>query len=156
MAGIGPAPKDPDRRARRNVGPTPLRTVVTERVEQPALSDILGDVNPITMDPWLPATLRLWDELKEFPSTDMLRLAQWSLLARAMMLDDMLVSGDPKYASEARLQFQKFGIAPDDVARLRIVFAQADEMDSKAKPDGSDARARRANMRNVAISGVTD
>lgn len=131
MAGRGPAPKDPARRVRRNADPIPMRVIQTEPVEQPALIEVLGEINPMTDAPWQRATLRLWSELAEFPSTDMLQPAQWSLLARTMMLDDAFVSGDMKAATESRLQLQKFGIAPDDVARLRIQFAQADVADEQ-------------------------
>lgn len=141
MAGVGPPPKDPSKRARKNSEPIPLRVVSVDPVPQPELVDVLGEVNPATEEPWQPATLRLWKELGDFPSTDTLRAAQWSLLARVMILDDALVSGEVKHAAEARLQLAKFGIAPDDVARLRIVFAQADEADEKV------ARKRPASKR---------
>lgn len=133
MAGRGPAPKDSSKRARRNKDPM-MRVVEVEAVPQPPLTDILGNANPVTGEPWQPATLRLWSELAEFPSTELLQSAQWSLLARAMILDDATVSGRTASATEARLQLQKFGIAPDDVARLRIAFAQADEADQKRPP----------------------
>jgi hypothetical protein len=151
MAGRGPEPKDPSRRARRNEGPTPLRIVQTERVEQPSLEDLIGGENPLTSKEWSKSTVMLWEDLASFPSTELLQRPQWALLARCMMLDDAVIRGNAKYASEARLQMQKFGIAPDDVARLRIVFAQADIMDPESpKGDtGQDAKARRANVRVV-------
>jgi hypothetical protein len=150
MPGRGPAPKDPERRARRNEGPTPLRIVHTEKIDQPSLSELLGDENPLTKQEWSKSTVMLWEELGTFPSTEMLQWPQWALLSRAMMLDDAVVRGDAKYASEARLQMQKFGIAPDDVARLRIVFAQADIMDPESKKaTGQSAKDRRANVKVV-------
>lgn len=150
MAGNGPRPKDPERRARRNEGPTPLRIVQTEKIEQPTLDELIGDENPLTKQEWTKSTLMLWDDLSTFPSTELLQRPQWALLARCMMLDDAVVRGNAKYASEARLQMQKFGIAPDDVARLRIVFAQAEIMDPEGKTDtGQSARERRENVRVV-------
>ena len=111
-----------------------MRVVEVEAVPQPPLTEVIGDVNPITSQPWQPASLRLWSELAEFPTTELLQAAQWSLLARAMMMDDALVAGHVTQATEARLQLQKFGIAPDDLARLRITLAQADEADQKRAP----------------------
>lgn len=150
MAGRGPAPKDPSKRARRNKGQE-MRVVEVEPAEQPSLVDLFGVDNPATGEPWNMATLRLWDELSEFAKIQLLQNAQWSLLARAMILDDAVVSGDLKFASEARLQLAKFGIAPDDVARMRIQFAQADEAEErrKAPRSGNDARGRYGGLKAV-------
>lgn len=154
MAGHGPPPKDPSRlvghgaqKAREQQG---MRVVQATRAEQPSLSDVFGEMNPMTGEPWSQATRRLWTELGTFPSTDLLQPAQWSVLARAMMLDDAMVSGDPKLAAEVRLQLQKFGVAPDDVARLRIVFAQADEAeDRRGRTNVPTARERRGPLKAV-------
>lgn len=150
MAGVGPAPKDPSKRARRNKGPE-MRVVEVEPADQPSLEELFGSENPATGEEWNPATLRLWGELGEFAKVQLLQDAQWSLLARAMILDDALVSGELKYAAEARLQLAKFGIAPDDVARMRIQFAQADEADEKRRTSrpGADARGRYKGLKAV-------
>jgi len=58
-----------------------------------------------------------------------------------MMLDDAVMEGDARFASEARLQIAKFGITPDDVARLRFVLAQAE--------GAEDANAERSERRSV-------
>lgn len=145
MAGRGPAPKDPNKRARRNADPIPLTVVQVSPASQPDLIEILGEISPATGEPWRKATLRLWRELADFPSCRNLLSAQWSLLARAMILDDALLSGATKPAAEARLQLQKFGIAPDDVARLRIQFAAADEADERR--DRPKPKSRNADLR---------
>jgi hypothetical protein len=132
MAGHGPAPKDVSKRARRNADPVPLRVVVVTPAVQPSLVDAIGELNPATEAPWNAGTLLLWDALGEIPTTANLVTAQWLLLARAMILDDALLSGSLSAASEARLQLSKFGIAPDDVARLRFSFAQADQAEARA------------------------
>lgn len=151
MSGTGPPPKDPNKRARRNKDPIALKVVEVEEVEQPSLQDIYGDVNPATGEPWTSATLRLWDEIGEFAKVRLLQDAQWSLFARAMMLDDMVNQGNVKVAAEARLQIAKFGIAPDDLARMRIQFAQADEADEKRRSSraGADARGRYKGLKAV-------
>lgn len=151
MAGVGPPPKDPSRRARRNKDPVALRVIEVEPVEQPSLESLFGEVNPATGEPWHSATLLLWEQLGEFARVQLLRDAQWSLFARAMVLDDAVLAGHLKYAAESRLQLAKFGIAPDDLARLRIQFAQADEADEKRRSSrgGADVRGRYKGLKAV-------
>src|SRR4051812_15871856 len=112
MPGRGPAPKDPSKRARRNADPVPLRIVHADPVVQPALADLLGEINPLTGAPWQAATLTFWQQLGEFPTTANLQAAQWSSLARALMIDDAMVSGETKLAGEARLRLAKYGVDP--------------------------------------------
>lgn len=146
MAGRGPAPKDPAKRARGNKDPIPLRVVEIVPARQPALVDAVGELNPATELPWSKGTLLLWEALGEIPTTANLVTAQWLLLARAMILDDALLNGSVSAASEARLQLAKFGIAPDDVARLRIQFATADAVEAAA-PRRTSARSRFSGLR---------
>lgn len=134
MAGKGRPPKNPNQRARRNADPVPLRIVHADPAVQPALADLLGESNPLTGGPWQVATLTFWHQLGEFPTTANLQAAQWSSLARALMIDDAMVSGETKLAGEARLRLAKYGIDPDDLARLRIQIVQADEAEEKRKP----------------------
>jgi len=141
MAGRGPAPKVPDQRARRNKPATPLRMITVVPDAQPSLKEAIGSRNPMTGKAWHAATLRLWESLGSFPTTRGLLMAQWLMLARAMMLDDAVMEGDARFASEARLQIAKFGITPDDVARLRFVLAQAE--------GAEDANAERSERRTV-------
>lgn len=131
MAGRGPAPKDPRKRARTNEGPVPFRIVPVTPAGQPTLEHLMGETNPLTAAPWSRPTLLLWDQLKDFPTTAALLPAQWSSLARAFMLDDALISGDAKMATEARLRIQKYGIDPDDLTRLRVQIVAADEAEAK-------------------------
>lgn len=129
MVRKGPAPKLQGK-IRRNAEPTPLRIIDVEPGEQPTLEYICGDTNPLTDREWTESTLRFWEVLRDFPTTSNLIYGQWHLLGRAMMYDDAVNRGLGKYAQEARQCLAKFGVAPDDVARLRIVFAAADKADS--------------------------
>jgi hypothetical protein len=147
MAGVGRAPKDPAKRAGHSPkDPVPLRVVQIVPAEQPQLVDAIGPRNPATGEQWTEGTLRLWDALGEFPTTANLVSAQWLLLARSMILDDALLAGSVTAAGEARLQLAKFGIAPDDVARLRIQFAQADTVEAAA-PRRASNRERFGDIR---------
>lgn len=150
MAGRGPAPKDQSRRARKNADPIPLRVVHADPAVQPELSDLLGEVNPLTGTQWQKATLTFWRQLGEFPTTANLQAAQWSSLARAMAIDDAMVAGETKLAGEARLRLAKYGIDPDDLARLRIQIVQADEAEEKRSPAGGQAaRQRRGPLKST-------
>lgn len=150
MAGKGPAPKDPTKRARRNSDPIPMRVVVAEPVEQPSLTELLGKVNPLTDTEWHQATLLFWGQLSEFPTTAELQPAQWSSLARALMIDDAMFSGKTGLAAESRLRLAKYGIDPDDLARLRVQIVAADEAEERRGPRPTrSARERRDGIRRV-------
>lgn len=150
MAGKGPAPKDPTKRARRNSDPIPMRVVVAEPVDQPSLTELLGTQNPLTDTEWHQATLLFWGQLSEFPTTAGLQPAQWSSLARAVMIDDAMIAGKLTLAAESRLRLAKYGIDPDDLARLRVQIVAADEAEERRGPKaGPSARERRASVRRV-------
>ena len=138
MPGRGPAPKVGAMRHNKD-----LRIVEVEPGEQPTLESLVGDVNPVTGEPFTLATLRLWDELSEFATLGLLLDAQWSLLARAMVLDDAVMRGEAKWAAEARLQMAKFGVAPDDVLRMRVQIVQADEAEAKSEVASAASSGRR-------------
>lgn len=138
MPGRGPAPKVGAMRHNKD-----LRIVEVEPGAQPTLESLVGDVNPVTGEPFTLATLRFWDELSEFATLGLLLDAQWSLLARAMVLDDAVMRGEAKWAAEARLQMAKFGIAPDDVLRMRVQIVQADEAEAKSEVVSAVSSGRR-------------
>ena len=138
MPGRGPAPKVGAMRHNKD-----LRIVEVEPGEQPTLESLVGNVNPVTGEPFTLATLRLWAELSEFATLGLLLDAQWSLLARAMVLDDAVMRGEAKWAAEARLQMAKFGIAPDDVLRMRVQIVQADEAEAKSEVASAVSSGRR-------------
>lgn len=149
----GPAPKL-EGRIRRNADPIPLTVVDIPATYQPMLEEVMGATNPLTGQEWTQQTLDFWDQLKTFPTTCDLRGAQWWLLGRAMMVDDAVMRGDSKLAAEARQTLAKFGVASDDVARLRIVFAAADKADQDTGQ--RSASVRPAGRRPLKAFGVED
>jgi hypothetical protein len=140
MAGRGPAPganpnrKDPSRRARRNSTDIQFRVIAADPATQPQLPE--GVWHPQTIEWW-----RMWGEsplATEFTEND------WSELLAAALIHSAFWSGDMKVAAELRQRVAKFGATPEDRARLRIQFAQADEADAKrTEPAGGVARGRR-------------
>lgn len=147
MAGRGPAPKDPSKRVRKSRNMGEFQVIEIEPHRQPALVEVLGEINPATSEPWSKPSLDLWEALGGFPTTQSLTATQWQLLARAIILDDLIMRGEVKHMQEFRLQLAKFFIAPDDVLRGRFQFAQADEAENRMQQRrsslGGSARARR-------------
>ena len=144
MAGRGPAPKPAARRARTNAGPTPLRALHLVRKPAPELPELGFDADGNSQE-WHPRTRDWWamwseSELaKDFTATD------WSfLLDTALMHHAMWSKGQWTLAAEVRLRVAKFGATPEDRARLRITFADADEKDEKrgTRQGGASARKR--------------
>jgi hypothetical protein len=133
VAGQGPPPTDRRRRARTNSEPVPLRIVHAQPVGQPDLPE--AEWPPVTREWWC-----MWGGSPlsaEFTSTD------WAFLLDTALLHAQLWGGNMSVAAELRLRVAKFGATPEDRARLRITFADADEKDEKrTSRQGGDARAR--------------
>lgn len=129
MAGRGPAPKEASRLGGHGAAKkrtSQMRVVQADPVEQPTLESIIGDINPLTDAPWHRASIAMWEHLAEFPTTNELQAAQWDSLARAVMIDDAMLSGKISLAGEARLRFSKYGIDPDDLSRLKVQIIAAE------------------------------
>lgn len=126
MAGVGRAPKPEYASTRGHKGQSGMRVVEITPAKQPTFKRTFGDVNPGTGLPYQDLTVQLWRALKDFPTTQNMLEAQWSLLASAVMLQDAVWAGEFKWAGEARQQFAKYGITPDDVLRRRITISVAE------------------------------
>jgi len=148
VAGRGPAPKDPARRARTNADPVAGRQLQLVREPAPELPELGLDAKGEWQE-WHIRTIEWWDmwsrsELaKDFTATD------WSfLLDTALMHHAMWSKGQWTLAAEVRLRVAKFGATPEDRARLRITFADADEKDDKrATRRGASSRERRGGLK---------
>lgn len=127
MGGRGPAPKDPDKRARRNKQPE-LRVILTEPATQPELPRFsVEEDGELTEFTWPGATQEWWRMWAEHPISDEFSDADWSFLLDTALVHAAVWSGSIKYAGELRLRVAKFGVTPEDRARLRIMFAIADK-----------------------------
>lgn len=151
MAGRGPAPKDVAKRARTNKDPLQMRILPAILAAQPDLPefDVVStykddDGNPVSE--WSPYVwadhTRDWWQMwadsalaTEFTSTD------WSELLDTALLHSEYWKGKFSLAGELRLRTAKFGATPEDRARLRISFAQADEAEG-VKPKRMSSRSR--------------
>lgn len=126
MAGPGPAPKDPKRRARVNKDPHQISKIRFERAEQPPLPEDRE---------WHPRTRQWWEMWRNSPQADWFMASDWDfLMDTAVMHHALWAKGQWTLAAEVRLRVAKYGATPEDRARLRMHFADADEKDSKRRP----------------------
>lgn len=150
MAGRGPAPKDPQRRARRNKGPEPLKLVEVEPSAQPELPDFTvqitvdGEILEQTFN-WPVRTREWWDMWASSPLAEDFTSTDWDFLLDTARIHAAYWMGDLKQAGELRIRVAKFGATPEDRARLRIQFASAEESEDRRdqrKVRGSSSRDR--------------
>lgn len=135
MAGRGPAPKDPAKRARRNKDPFPTTYLKFVRGDIPTL--------PKAID-WHPRAVEWWDTWTRSAQAELMTDVDWQvMLSTALLVHQFWLNGHWTLAAEIRLREAKFGATPEDRARLRIQFAEADEADSK-RPEGSLESSQRA------------
>ena len=157
MAGRGPAPKDPEKRRRRN---TETRTSIDRsarlpRSQTPTLGRRPGGSS------WQPETKAWWDEWRDSPQATRFVGTDWQLLRRlAPMVDgywlfvkDGAMSAAKDLLAEIRLQESKVGAAADDRARLKWDLVstnpsdnadRADELAAKRKDRAERLATRRA------------
>lgn len=139
MPGRGPRPKDPSKRARTNADPIPTAVLRTERAKPPTLpSRYKGNYE----------VRRFWRVWSKSPQAELFSSTDWQFLLETLPLVEAYWAGDLKQAAEIRLRVAKFGATPEDRARLRMQFAEADEKDAKrGKPEQGNARERYGSLR---------
>lgn len=131
MAGNGPPPKDPSRRARGHRGEV-LRVITAEPVDQPDLPTFEVEKDgELTEFVWPARTLQWWRMWAESPLSAEFTSVDWDYLLDTAVLHAKFWRGSTKEAAELRLRVAAFGATPADRAKLRITFAQADEAESK-------------------------
>lgn len=155
MAGNGPAPKDPSKRVRRNSDPSASTILRFEESEQPDLPDFTVQVEVdgelvSRKYAWPESTREWWAMWRDSPQAEHFGSTDWSfLLDTALLHAAVWGRGETKHAAELRLRVAKFGATPEDRARLRMQFADADAADSKRDTSGASARERRGQIRVI-------
>ena len=97
---------------------------------------------------WHPRTRAWWLMWANSPQADTFTETDWSfLLDTALMHHAMWAKMQWTLAAEVRLRVAKFGATPEDRARLRMVFADADEKDEKRAAKVASSRERRGPLR---------
>ena len=148
MAGRGPTPKDPAKRARRNKTPE-MHVIISEPVKQPALPKRMPNG-----EPWPAITRAWWRMWGNDPLSAEFRATDWAELRDTAVIHGLYWSGEAKLAGELRLRTAKFGATAEDRARLRIQYAAADEADDKrdrrrAGSAGDGVKQRYSGLRAV-------
>lgn len=151
MAGRGPAPKDPSRRARMNKDPVPLRVVEVVAAAKPDLPEfdveVMVDKEPVMVPfEWPAATRDWWAMLDTHPLKGEFTGMDWSYLLDTALLHARYWKGAVSLAGELRLREAKYGFTPEDRLRLRIQYAQAAEAEVDA---GRKVESARDRMRHV-------
>lgn len=141
MAGQGPAPKDPRRRARANADPIPTTLLRSESADQPPLPR-----PPKWLVAWPAQTRRWWAVWAASPQAEHFSSTDWDFLLDTALLHATVWQGEVKQLPELRLRVAKLGATMEDRARLRMQFAQADELDAK-RPPVSSSRERYGDLR---------
>jgi hypothetical protein len=150
VAGRGPAPKPAGRRARANKDPLGVTVLpACEPSEAPDLPDFHIEKDGQLVDfSWSPLTKQWWKTWCESPQASLFTSTDWQELLTTAIIANRFYRGDMTVAGELRLRVAKFGATPEDRARLRIVFADADEKEAKRAP-GTSARERYGKLRAV-------
>lgn len=155
MAGMGPQPKDPSKRVRRNKDPVASTILRFEESAQPDLPDFTVQVEvdgELTSQKfsWPAITREWWSMWRNAPQAEHFGSTDWSfLLDTALLHAAVWGRGEMKLLPELRLRVAKFGSTLEDRARLRMQFADADAADSKRDTSGASARERRGNIRAI-------
>lgn len=156
MAGHGPPPKDPDKRVRYEsskhasgqTNAQGLRVLELVVAKQPDLPARMPDGRA-----WPVRTRTWWKDWAKTPLSSNFTAIDWSELLDTAVLHGRHWSGDEKVAGELRLRVAKFGATPEDRARLRITFAEADAAESRNERLGESARDRRGPLRVLPAVG---
>ena len=129
MAGQGPAPKDPDRRRRRNKG-SEFDSLPAEgyQGEYPALAEgytLVIDTEDGPIEQWtqfLPATREWYEEWAHSPMAVKFTAVDWGRLRRvvAPLADKMFRRPSTSVATELRLQESLLGATVMDRQRMRL------------------------------------
>lgn len=144
MAGVGPPPKDPGKRARRNKDPQAQTILRFERADAPDLPDFrinAGDDGLVEFV-WPERTREWWATWQASPQAEHFSSTDWEELLTTALVHAKVWTGDLSAAPELRLRVAKFGATMEDRARLRMQFAAADEADAKRPEAGASARTR--------------
>ena len=114
MAGRGPAPKDPEKRRRRNADPVPATVIIEDAPHAVEPPELPGEIE------WPVVTLAWWATWRNSPQARTFTATDWDFLVDTALLHARFWKGDEKVAAELRLRVAKFGATPEDRARLRM------------------------------------
>jgi len=123
MAGRGPAPKDPEKRIRRNAAPDVTDIPKTARARRaPKLPPKDGD------ETWHPATVRWYQVWRRSPQASTFTTTDWQRLhMMAPLVDEYFHEPKTALLAEIRLNEAKLGATPEDRQRLKVRIVEEEE-----------------------------
>ena len=134
--------KDPAQRARNNPESRPFQIMELRRCPQPPLPP--GFPYDGKRCKWPEITVDWWSHWTDSPLTSGFTQHDWDyLLDTAVLHAKHWLGLDAKAAGEMRQRLSRFGVTPEDRARLRIVLVDA---------DNKEEEVRVANERNSKVS----
>lgn len=118
-----------------------MRILPAVLVAQPELPSFYVESDGgLTEFEWPAITLEWWQMWADSPLSGGFTSTDWSELRDTALLHARYWTGQTSLAGELRLRTAKFGATPEDRARLRIQFAQADEVEDRARTRRTPAR----------------
>lgn len=146
MAGRGFAP-NPSRQPSRAGNKKEFRVVEFEPGVRPELPSFSIETDGELVDfVWPQTTVDWWDMWAGHPLAEEFSDSDWSFLLDTALLHAAVWRGELKLMPELRLRVAKFGVTPEDRARLRVQFAAADEADEK-RGTRQSSKSRRPGLR---------
>lgn len=137
MAGVGPPPKSPDQRRRRNKT-APVQVVTAD-------GKSYGPELPDTHD-WPEATLRWWETWRTCAQAATFTDTDWVFLTDTAVLHAEFWLGNRSLAPELRLRAAKFGATPEDRMRLKIAVGDPGKSSTPTRLRTKSAVARRERL----------
>lgn len=144
IAGNGPPPKDPSKRARRNRDVVPTRVIELsprQKPELPSFSISVAHDGMISTQEfeWPESTVKWWALLDDHPLVAEFTDLDWSYLLDTARLHAAFWLGRIDLASELRLREAKYGFTPED--RLKLRWQVASTVSAEAEAVTKSARA---------------
>lgn len=121
-----------------------MRVIVAAPTPQPELPPLYLKGEAVE---WPRVTFDWWGMWAASPLSAEFTATDWSVLMDTAIMHARLWLGDAAMAGELRLRMAKFGATPEDRARLRITFAQADAADGKVGSREASSRDRHSDLR---------
>ena len=132
MPGQGRMAKPASERARRNRDHIETQVIHVHSCPQPELPTFYVTVEARLVEyEWPPRTRDWWDMWGRSPLTRDFTENDWDALLDTAVLHAEFWKGNTKVAPELRLRTAKYGATPEDRARLRILFVQADKAEDE-------------------------
>lgn len=147
----GPSPKDMGTKAGRAGDKVPFRVVGLPAHPQPELPEWFKwfDGERARKIKYPPETIRWWETWRNSPLNDGFTQHDWEYLLEVSIIHAQFFLGIDrmKCAAELRQRMARFGVTPEDRAKLRIITVTADT---------AEERAEEAKKRNAKIGMIGD